>query len=96
MVIGSLAAGVAHTAIERQAMKQQSQTQLLYSVEDAAAMLSLSRTTLYELMNKNQIKYIKSGRSTRFTPKQLEDFVSEAARRAEKHHEKRTFKVVSG
>ena len=74
-------------------MKQQSQTQLLYSVEDAAAMLSLSRSTLYELMNRNQIKYIKIGRSTRFTQKQLDDFIQQIVAKAERRKKKSEFTV---
>lgn len=93
MVNGSLVAGVAHTAIERQAMKQQLQTQLLYSVEDAATMLSLSCSTLYELMNRNQIKYIKIGRSTRFTQKQLDDFIQQIVAKAERRKKKAEFTV---
>ena len=74
-------------------MKQQSQTQLLYSVEDAAAMLSLSRSTLYELMNRNQIKYIKIGRSTRFTQKQLDDFIQQIVAKAERRKKRSEFTV---
>lgn len=74
-------------------MKQQLQTQLLYSVEDAATMLSLSCSTLYELMNRNQIKYIKIGRSTRFTQKQLDDFIQQIVAKAERRKKKAEFTV---
>ena len=88
MVIGSLAAGVAHTAIERKAMKQ-----LLFRISEAAQMLSVSQSYLYDLVSRNEIQHIKLGSAIRFTQNQLNDFVSEKTAKAEKRKKKAEFTV---
>jgi excisionase family DNA binding protein len=88
MVIGSLAAGVAHTAIERQAMKQ-----LLFRISEAAQILSVSQSYLRDLVSRDEIQHIKLGRAVRFTQNQLDDFVSEKVVKAEKRKKKAEFTV---
>jgi excisionase family DNA binding protein len=88
MVIGSLAAGVAHTAIERQAMKQ-----LLFRISEAAQILSVSQSYLRDLVSRDEIQHIKLGRAVRFTQNQLDDFVSEKVITAEKRKKKAEFTV---
>jgi excisionase family DNA binding protein len=88
MVIGSLAAGVAHTAIERQAMKQ-----LLFRISEAAQILSVSQSYLRDLVSRDEIQHIKLGRAVRFTQNQLDDFVSEKVIKAEKRKKKAEFTV---
>ncbi len=89
MVNGSSAAGVAHTAIERQTMKQ-----LLFKIGDAAKMLAISEGYLYELMSRNEIEYVKLGRkATRFTQKQLDDFIQQRVAKAERRKKKSEFTV---
>ena len=63
--------------------------QLLLTPEEAAKSLRISRTKLYELKSRNQIRFVKIGHTLRFRPQDLEEFVTnlaEAARReAHKH-----------
>lgn len=54
------------------------QTQrLLVSVVQAAEMLSLSRSSIYQLIWSNQLTPIRIGRSVRFSVEHLEAFVSD-------------------
>lgn len=48
---------------------------LAYTVKEVAAMLSLSRSHLYELIQARKIDTIKIGRARRITRKQLDDYV---------------------
>lgn len=50
-------------------------TPLLYSPEDAAEALSLSRNTVYELMAAGQIASVKIGRARRIPATALTAFV---------------------
>ena len=63
--------------------------QLLLTPEEAAKSLRISRTKLYELKSRNQIRFVKIGHTLRFRPQDLEEFdtnLAEAARReAHKH-----------
>jgi excisionase family DNA binding protein len=81
-------AGVAHTAIERQAMKQ-----LLFRISEAAQILSVSQSYLRDLVSRDEIQHIKLGRAVRFTQNQLDDFVSEKVVKAEKRKKKAEFTV---
>nr|EIF90669.1 DNA binding domain-containing protein [Streptomyces tsukubensis NRRL18488] len=49
---------------------------LLYKPEDAADVLSIGRSTLYELMAEGIVKYIKVGRIRRIRRRDLEEFVN--------------------
>lgn len=81
-------ASVAHTAIERQAMKQ-----LLFKIGEAAQILSVSQSYLRDLVSRDEIQHIKLGRAVRFTQNQLDDFVSEKVITAEKRKKKAEFTV---
>ena len=48
---------------------------LAYTVQEAAALLSLSRSLVYELINAGKIETIKIGRARRITSKQLEAYL---------------------
>ncbi|MEU6924789.1 helix-turn-helix domain-containing protein [Streptomyces sp. NPDC046631] len=48
---------------------------LLYKPEEVAEALSLSRSTVYELMAEGALKYIKLGRTRRIRRADLEAFV---------------------
>ena len=48
---------------------------LLLRVEEAAAMVGLSRATLYELVRAGSIRAVKVGRSTRIPRAALEEWV---------------------
>jgi excisionase family DNA binding protein len=50
--------------------------QLLLSIPQAAEVLCISRTTLYQLMWRGELTPIRIGRSVRFAPEQLREFVS--------------------
>jgi excisionase family DNA binding protein len=54
---------------------------ILYTIEEAAKLLRLSRTTLYELMWTDKLVPIRIGRRVRFTRTCLERFVEEWGRR---------------
>jgi excisionase family DNA binding protein len=81
-------ASVAHTAIERKAMKQ-----LLFRISEAAQILSVSQSYLRDLVSRDEIQHIKLGRAVRFTQNQLDDFVSEKVIKAEKRKKKAEFTV---
>jgi excisionase family DNA binding protein len=53
-----------------------SDARVLVSVEDAAAMLSLGRTVVYQLVRQNEICSVKVGRSRRIVASSLHDYVS--------------------
>ncbi|MEE1755617.1 helix-turn-helix domain-containing protein [Streptomyces sp. SP18CS02] len=50
--------------------------QLLYTPEEAAAVLRFGRSTVYELMAAGELKFIKRGRSRRIKRCHLEEFVN--------------------
>lgn len=56
---------------------------LLVSITQAAAILAVSRSSIYQLIWKEQLTPIRIGRSVRFTIEHIEDFV--ARRVAEGH-----------
>ena len=48
---------------------------LLVSVEDAAGLLGIGRTTLYELIRRGDVRPIRIGRCVRIPQRELEAFV---------------------
>ena len=50
---------------------------LLVSVEQAAALLALGRSSIYQLINEGEIEPVKIGRSVRFVVAELEQFVGQ-------------------
>jgi len=56
--------------------KGASPEKLAYTVRDAATMLSLSRSLVYELINAGQIETIKIGRARRITANQLAAYIA--------------------
>ena len=48
---------------------------LLLTTTEAAALLNVGRTTLYQLMWSGQLRAVHIGRSVRFTRQELESFV---------------------
>lgn len=56
---------------------QANQTPAIYSVQDACALLSVSRTTLYALMARGEIKGRKIGRRTVIVASDLAAFVDQ-------------------
>ena len=54
-------------------------TVVLFTPQQVAEMLNISRSHLYTVMAKKKIKSITIGRSRRFTPEQINSFVSEMA-----------------
>ena len=48
---------------------------LAYTVQDAATLLSLSRSLVYELINAGKIETIKIGRARRITAQQLDAYL---------------------
>jgi excisionase family DNA binding protein len=67
--------------------------QLLFRISEAAQILSVSQSYLYDLVSRNEIQHIKLGRAVRFTQHQLDDFVSEKIVKAEKRKKKAEFTV---
>ena len=54
-------------------------TVVLFTPQQVAEMLNISRSHLYTVMAEKRIKSITIGRSRRFTPEQINSFVSEMA-----------------
>ena len=54
-------------------------TVVLFTPQQVAEMLNISRSHLYTVMEEKKIKSITIGRSRRFTPEQINSFVSEMA-----------------
>lgn len=52
---------------------------LLYRPEEAAGMLAISRTQLYELLRAGEIVSLKIGGRRRITPAALEDYIRRQA-----------------
>ena len=52
-----------------------SKPKLAYTVIEAAGLVSMSRSTFYELINAGEIKTIKIGRCRRITKGQLDTFL---------------------
>lgn len=48
---------------------------LAYTVQEAAMLLSLSRSLVYELINAGKIETIKIGRARRITSRQLDAYI---------------------
>ena len=67
--------------------------QLLFKIGEAAKILSVSQSYLYDLVSRDEIQHIKLGRAVRFTQNQLDDFVSEKVIKAEKRKKKAEFTV---
>ncbi len=55
---------------------------LAYTVEEAAALLSLSRAHVYRLLDLQELSSISIGRSRRITAGQLQDFITRLEARA--------------
>jgi len=53
---------------------------VLFTPQQVAEMLNISRSHLYSLMAEKKIKSMTIGRSRRFTPEQIDNFVSDMAR----------------
>lgn len=52
---------------------------LLLTVPDAAKMLAIGKTALYQLIWSGELTPVRIGRSVRFTPAELERFVADRA-----------------
>ncbi len=50
---------------------------VLYSVEQAAMLLSISRAQLYRLLDKGELESVQIGRSRRISQRQIERFVTQ-------------------
>jgi excisionase family DNA binding protein len=48
----------------------------LYKIEEVIKMLGLSKSMIYRMINNKSLKFIKIGKSTRFTKAQINDFVN--------------------
>jgi excisionase family DNA binding protein len=61
---------------------------LLYTVEEAAALLSLSRTSVFQLISEHRLAAVKIGGRRRVAHRALDDFVAslETAGHPEEHH----------
>ena len=64
-------------------------TKLLYTVEEAAALLSLSRTSVFQLISDHRLAAVKIGGRRRVAHRALDDFVAslEADGRPEANHQ---------
>ena len=53
---------------------------VLYRVEDAAALLSVSRSRIYELIRSNQLRTVQVGSSRRVPARSLDEYVARLLR----------------
>jgi excisionase family DNA binding protein len=53
---------------------------VLYRVEDAAELLSVSRTRIYELIRSDQLRTVQVGKSRRVPARSLDDYVARLLR----------------
>lgn len=53
---------------------------VLYRVEDAAALLSVSRNRIYELIRSNQLRSVQVGSSRRVPARSLDEYVARLLR----------------
>jgi excisionase family DNA binding protein len=53
---------------------------VLYRVEDAAALLSVSRNRIYELIRSNQLRSLQVGSSRRVPARSLDEYVARLLR----------------
>ena len=67
--------------------------QLLLTPEEAAKSLRISRTKLYELKSRNQIRFVKIGHTLRFRPQDLEEVVTNLAEAARREAHKHKFEL---
>jgi excisionase family DNA binding protein len=51
-------------------------TKALYTVPEAMAVLSLSRTVIYELMRSGRLRSVKEGSARRISARAITDYVS--------------------
>lgn len=54
-------------------------TRLLYSVEEAAALLGIGRTYMFELIASGQVRSLKLGKHRRIPRSALDDFIERLA-----------------
>ena len=66
---------------------------LLLTATEAAEVLHISRTKVFELKSQNRLKYIKIGQALRFRPSDLEEFVQDLADSAAKEASKHKFNL---
>jgi excisionase family DNA binding protein len=56
---------------------------LLYTVDDVAQMLSIGRTQVFALVRSGELRSVKIGRSRRFLPEQIQEYVDKLRRSAQ-------------
>lgn len=61
---------------------------LLLTPDEAATMLRISKSYLYELKSRNRIPYIKVGSNLRFRPQDLQSFVDKLAAESKREQER--------
>jgi len=49
--------------------------QILYNVEDLAVFLKVSRATVYRLIDKKKIRFIRAGKGIRFRSEDVQDYL---------------------
>jgi len=52
-------------------------TKLLYTSQEVAEMMSISRSQVYNLMNDNKLKSVHIGRCRRITADQINEFINQ-------------------
>ena len=56
---------------------------ILYTPQDVAEIMSISRSQVYNLMNSNQLESVHIGRSRRITMDQIHEFVGQLTTKVE-------------
>jgi excisionase family DNA binding protein len=58
----------------------------LYRIDDAAALLSISRSRVYELVRSGQLRTVMVGRSRRVPARAVDDYVDHLMRQGDDDH----------
>ena len=56
---------------------------ILYTPQEVAEIMSISRSQVYNLMNRNQLESVHIGRSRRITMDQIHEFVGQLTSKVE-------------
>jgi excisionase family DNA binding protein len=63
-------------------------TKYLYKIPEAMALLSMSRSVIYEQMRAGRLRFVKQGRATLVSASAIRDYVALLEREAEVHYGK--------
>ena len=75
------------TSSERTPGMETTPTKLLITTEEAASVLGIGRTRMYELLRSGKVRSVTLGRSRRIRPEDLETYVEQLAEQSNRGEE---------